>query len=285
MTHDSSLLRNYYSTHAASPCRGGAGARPWRDRTVAAFIWPVAKPLNGSQVRRGHLLVGSLPALLSRARETWPETICLASHRLGNLATGGAQTAPGCAAADSLPSQAAPASPLINPNRTHTDNGKHTDFLHAATHPGYCALILHAGLAGHYGESAAQLDGLPQAIYSAPSGGAQQCGNPEGYRRPRHMNARRLLLIPNCNTRDFPRVGLRREAGSEQPRALVRGKTRGKSLMARRTHPQVRRARPPRDRTGGAMRQGGHLKSPTRSPVCAPESGYFSMTATNERTT
>lgn len=280
---DSSLLRNYYPTHAASPCRGGASALPWLSRTVAAFI-SIRKTLNGPQVRRGSCSSVVFPALLSRARETWPETICLASHRLGNPATGGAQTAPGCAAADSLPSQAAPALPLINPNRTHTDNGKHTNFSYAAIHPGYCALVLHAGLARHYGEPAALADGLLQAIYSAPSGGAQQCGNPEGYRRPRHRKARRLSLIPNCNTRDFPRVGLRREAGSEQPRALVRGKTRGKSLMAWQTHLQLRRARPLRDRTGGGIAAGRH-KIANALARRAPETGYFSMTATNERTT
>lgn len=259
----------------ARPCRvGGVRVLLSRSAAGAAFNCDGSMVANGPQVRRGYRL-GSLLVVLTRppfggARDVAGVLPLYGTQRLGNLATGGAQTAPGSAAAYSLTAQAAPASPLINPNRTHTDNGKHTNFSHAAIHPGYCTLVLHAGLARHYGEPAALADGLLQAIYSAPSGGAQQSGNPEGYRRPRHRKARRLPLIPNCNTRDFPRVGLRREAGSEQPRALVRGKTRGKSLMARQTHLQLRRARPPRDRTGGALRQGG-TKSPTRSPGALPK--------------
>lgn len=224
MTHDSSLLRNYYS-HAASPCRGGASARPWRDRVVAAFIWPVAKPLHGSQVRRGHLLISSLPALLSRARETWPETICLASQRPGNLATGGAQTAPGCAAAYSLTRRAAPAFPISHD-------------------------------------------------LSAPSCGASQDGKHEGYRRPLHRNARRLPLIPNY-TRDFPCVGLRRDAGNEQPRALVRGKTRGKSLDAQDHAPHdALRSSTPRPH-GGAMRQGEYREYHQRARPARSRHGLF----------
>ena len=246
----------------ARPCRvGGVRVLLSRSAVGAAFNCDGSMVANGPQVRRGYRL-GSLLVVLTRppfggARDVAGVLHLSSTHRLGNLANGGAQTAPGSAAAYSLTAQAAPALPLINPNRTHTDNGKHTNFSYAAIHPGYCALVLHAGLARHYGEPAALADGLLQAIYSAPSGGAQQCGNPEGYRRPLHRKARRLPLIPNPCTRDFPRVGLRREAGSEQPRALVRGKTRGKSLMARQTHLQLRRARPPRDRTGGALRQGG----------------------------
>lgn len=186
----------------------------------AAFIFPTTtadigcikrqcdcNPHNGSQVRRGHgcsLVV--LPALLSGARGTWLARFTSAQQS-GNPATGGAQTAPGSAAAYSLTAQAAPALPISHD-------------------------------------------------LSAPSGGAQQCGNPEGYRRPLHRKARRLPLIPNCYTRGRPCVGLRWAAGSEQPRALVRGKTRGKSLMARQTYLQLRRAIPPRDRTGGGIAAG-----------------------------
>lgn len=271
----------------------------------AAFIFPTTKadteyikrqcdcnPHNGSQVRRGHgcsLVV--LPALLSGARGTWLARFTSAQQS-GNPATGGAQTAPGSAAAYSLTAQAAPALPLSHDNRTIANDNE--EILHASGNLGDSSLILHAVLARHNGEPAAQLDGLLQAIYSAPSGGAQQCGNPEGYRRPLHRKARRLPLIPNCYTRGRPCVGLRWAAGSEQPRALVRGKTRGKSLMARQTYLQLRRAIPPRDRTGGGhcgredtrqARQRAHPENANALARRAPETGYFSMTATNERTT
>lgn len=135
--------------YEARPCRVGGGVAPFRHAVRAAFNFPttmantgcmkrqcVCESLNGSQVRRGDLLIGSPSALLSAARGTWLARLSSAQQS-GNLANGGAQTAPGCAAADSLPSQAAPAS----------------------------------------------------SIYSAPSGGALQGGNPEGYRRPPHRTS------------------------------------------------------------------------------------------------
>ena len=307
----------------ARPCRvGGVRVLLSRSAVGAAFNCDGSMVANGPQVRRGYRL-GSLLVVLTRppfggARDVAGVLHLSSTHRLGNLANGGAQTAPGSAAAYSLTAQAAPALPLINPNRTHTDNGKHTNFSYAAIHPGYCALVLHAGLARHYGEPAALADGLLQAIYSAPSGGAQQCGNPEGYRRPRHMNARRLLLIPNCNMGDnamrrtswqnlatseaaglCPEIAARGRAdGATRPRPVTRpadARPRVCKTLKAQDYAPLRRAAlfHPATARGGALRQGGHTRQARQRAALeianalarrAPDTGYFSMTATNGRT-
>ena len=124
----SSTTQHTTSRHEARPCRVGGGVAPSRHAVRAAFNFPTTmantgcmkrqcdcESLNGSQVRRGHdcsLVV--LSALLSAARETRLARLSSAQQS-GNLANGGAQTAPGCAAADSLPSQAALASSIFQP--------------------------------------------------------------------------------------------------------------------------------------------------------------------------
>lgn len=124
----SSTTHRTTSRHEARPCRADGGVAPSRYTVRAAFNFPTTtantgcmkrqcdcESLNGSQVRRGHdcsLVVPS--ALLSAARGTWLARLSSAQQS-GNLANGGAQTAPGCAAADSLPSQAAPASSIFQP--------------------------------------------------------------------------------------------------------------------------------------------------------------------------
>ena len=181
----------------ARPCRvGGVRVLLSRSAVGAAFNCDGSMVANGPQVRRGYRL-GSLLVVLTRppfggARDVAGVLHLSSTHRLGNLANGGAQTAPGSAAADSLPSQAAPAF----------------------------------------------------SIYSAPSGGAQQCGNPEGYRRPRHMNARRLLLIPNCNKGDnaMRRTSWQNLATSEAAGLCPETAARGRADGATRPRPVTRPA-------------------------------------------
>lgn len=238
MASSSTTHRNT-SRYEARPCRVGGGVAPFRHAVRAAFNFPttmantgcmkrqcVCESLNGSQVRRGSL-IGSPSALLSAARETRLARLSSAQQS-GNLANGGAQTAPGCAAADSLPSQAAPAS----------------------------------------------------SIYSAPSGGALQGGNPEGYRRPPHRtssgpaadaeNVRRAVrAIVGCahlatGAAVCPSPEKRRKGQTrtmQLARALVRARqTRGSAVCKpskrRTTRPPTRCALPPRDRTGGGNAAG-----------------------------
>lgn len=251
----------------ARPCRGGASALPWRDRTVAAFNFPTTTAgtgcikrkrdwdtSNGSQVRRGYgLLIGSpFRPPFGGAQDAAGESFFYSLATVWQSCNGGAQTAPGSAAAYSLTAQAAPAS----------------------------------------------------SIYSAPSGGAQQCGNPEGYRRPLHRKARRLPLIPNCYKGDnamrrtswqnlatseaaglCPEIAARGRAdGATRPRPVTRpadARPRVCKTLKAQDHATLRRAalyHPATARGGQCGREDirdkrGNArlwKSPTRSPGALP---------------
>lgn len=250
----------------ARPCRGGASALPWRDRTVAAFNFPTTTAdtectkrkcdgsmvANGSMVRRGHGSSVVFPALLSRARETWPETICLAPHRSRNLANGGAQAAPGSAAADSLPSQAAPALPISRDLSADPEARRRAEIGSIETPPPHEGSA--AGVDGELLQGRVPLRRTSGEFATSEAAGLcpeiAARGNADGATRPRWYA---LGLCAASNKQDPQSAGLRDS--------------------------ETRCALPPRDRTGGQCgredirdkRGNARLwKSPMRSPGALP---------------
>lgn len=255
--------------HEARPCRVGGGVAPSRHAVRAAFNFPttmantgcmkrqcVYESRNGSQVRRGSL-IGSPSALLSAARETRLARLSSAQQS-GNLANGGAQTAPGCAAADSLPSQAAPASSIFQPIPRRAAGRKSE----AWRRP------------GHRTSSAAVADG-------------------ENVRRAVRAVVGRAHLATSAAACSSPENAARGRRGATRPRPGTRpADARLRCLQALKAQnyapPDALRSSTPRPHGGGHCGREDNRKSLTRSPGALPQRAIFRNTNTHtpeQRTT
>lgn len=249
----------------ARPCRVG-GVRVLLSRTAvgAAFNCDGSMVANGPQVRRGYRL-GSLLVVLPRppfggARDVAGVLHLSSTHRLGNLANGGAHTAPGSAAPYSLTRQAAPALPISRDLSADPEARRRAEIGSTeATRPPESSAAVAGGelLQGRVplrrisGEILATREAAGLCPEIAARGRADGATRPRPVTRPADAQPR---VCKTLNAQDYATLGARAYF-----------------------HPATAR--------GGAMRQGGNTNIANALARRAPETGYFSMTATNGRTT